>query len=230
MNGALKYSSIKSDTLNFIKYRKYAVKSLIRDHGVSMQKARTLSLLLEVLEGYRISFSKGSYRFQTKRISTRSIASELGVTERYVRMLLRILENAEIIIIRRRRINRFMSLWNAFEFSGFIKWLTTFTQTKRIPVPPKEESNHRLLFRGIHFPTTNLSRINTAHKYWRSIAYEVLPPGKDMPCLSSLSQRFRLNLRKHHILHDDPNIIPRWKAYVKRALDFKNQWDGENAA
>jgi|GEM_PF-2588281 len=229
MNGALKYSSVKSDTLNFKKYRKYAVRLLIEHHGVSEQKARTLSLLLEILEGHRISFSKGDYRFQTKRISTKSIASDLGVTERYVRMLLRILENAEIITIRRRRISRFMSLWNAFEFSGFIKWLTFFAQTKRTPVPPKEESNPRLLFSGLLFPSTNLSQIDRSHNYWRCIAYEVLPSGKDMPCLSSLSQRFRLNLRKHHIGHDDPSIIPRWKAFVKRALDFQSRKGTTNA-
>lgn len=223
MNGALKYSSIKSDTLNFKKYRKHAVRSLIDHHDVSVQKARTLNLLLEILEGHRISFSKGDYRFQTKRISTESVAQELGVTPRYTRMLLRILENAQIITIRRRRISRFMSLWNAFEFSGFIKWLTFYAQTKRTPVPPKEESNPRLLFNGLHFPIANLSQIDRSHNYWRCIAFEVLPAGKDMPCLSTLSQRFRLNLRKHHIGHDDPSIIPRWRAFVKRALDFQNQ-------
>ncbi|MCO4839354.1 MAG: hypothetical protein KC447_04470 [Rhodobacteraceae bacterium] len=230
MNGALKYSSVKSDTLNFTKYRKHAVRLLIECHGVSAQKARTLSLLLEILEGHRISFSKGDYRFQTKRISTKILAGELGVTPRYTRTLLRILEHAQIITIRRRRISRFMSLWNAFEFSGFIIWLTGFAQTRRTPVPPKEESNPRLLFNGLKFPTANLSQIDRSHKYWRCIAYEVLPAGKDMPCLSSLSQRFRLNLRKHHIGHDDPSIIPRWKAFVKRALDFQNQNGISNAA
>lgn len=221
MNDILKFSSIRSDTLNFQKYRKYAVDRLMRKHGVSPQKARTISLLLEILEGHRISFSKGAYRFQTKRVSTASIADDLGVTSRYVRMLLRILENAAIIIVRRRRLNRFMSLWNAFEFSGFIEWLSSYAQTRRTPVPPKEENNPRLLFTGNHFPTSDLSQSTRAHKYWRSIALEALPIGEQLPCLAQLSLRFRLNLRKHNIGHDDPSIIPRWKAFVKQAISFQ---------
>ena len=157
-----------------------------------------LSLLLEILEGHRISFSKGDDRFQTKRVPTKTIGSDLGATERYVR----ILENAEIIAIRRKRINRFMSLWNAFAFSGFIKWLMFYAQTKRTSILPKEEGSPGLTLKELHFPTANLCKIDRTHKFWRCIAYEVLPAGKDMPCLSSLSQRFRLNLRKHHIGHE----------------------------
>lgn len=43
MNGALKYSSIKTETLIFKAYRKFAVRLLIERHGISLQKARTLS-------------------------------------------------------------------------------------------------------------------------------------------------------------------------------------------
>lgn len=222
MRDVLKYSSIKTDTVTFRKYRQFAVEKLIREHEVSRQKARTLSLLLEILESYRVSFSKGAYRFQTKRVSTQTIADELGVTGRYVRMLLRILENAEIISVRRRRVGRFMSLWNAFEFSGFIAWLSSFAQSHRTPVPPKEENNHRLLFKEIHFPIQNLATFDRKHNYWRGIAFEVLPSGKQMPCLAQLSSRFRLNLRKLHVGHDDPSIIPRWKAFVKKALVFQD--------
>lgn len=143
MIGILKYSSVKTDTISFRKYRKVAVENLIESH--------------------RVSFSKGDYRFQTKRVSNEVLADELGVTKRYIRMLLRILEITGILTIRRRRVGRFMNLWNAFEFTGFMEWLTRYAQSRCTPVPPKEESNLRLPFRTLAFPTSYFSSFNPRH-------------------------------------------------------------------
>jgi hypothetical protein len=223
MIGILKYSGIKSDTINFRKYRQVAVQKLKQELGVSNQKARTLSALLEILETYRVSFSKGDYRFQTKRVSSEVLADELGVTKRYVRILLRILETTGIITIRRRRVGRFMSLWNAFELTGFMAWLASYAQRRCTPVPPKEESNLRLLFGQITFPVADLSAGNNRHSFWRGVAREAVPIGSQLPCLAKLSIKFRLNLRKHNIGHDDPSIIARWKRFVTNAVSFQEQ-------
>jgi DNA-binding MarR family transcriptional regulator len=139
MIGILKYSGVKTDTLRFRAYRKVAVATLIDEHGVSKQKARTLSALLEILESHRVSYSKGAYRFQTKRVSSEVLADELGVTKRYLRMLLRILEATGIITIRRRRVGRFMNLWNAFEFTRFIEWLTVIHSLAAPQFPLKKK-------------------------------------------------------------------------------------------
>lgn len=223
MFGILKYSSVRTDTVSFRKYRKFAVERLKEDHGVSKQKARTLNALLEILESHRVSFSKGDYRFQTKRVSNEVLADELGVSKRYVRMLLRILEVAGIIAVRRRRVGRFMNLWNAFEFTGFMTWLARYAQSRRTPVPPKEESNLRLPFTKIAFPIANISSFDDRHAFWRHIAREALPPSMQLPCLAKLSGKFRLNLRLHNVCHDDPSIIARWKSFVKRSVAYQNK-------
>ncbi len=223
MIGILKYSGVRTDTLSFRTYRKAAVATLISKHSISKQKARTLSALLEILESHRISFSKGDYRFQTKRVSSEVLADELGVTKRYIRMLLRILEVAGIIAVRRRRVGRYMNLWNAFEFTGFKEWLTRYAQSRCTPVPPKEESNLRLPFKALAFPKSDLSSFNPRHEFWRVIAKEALPAGAQLPCLAKLSAKLRLNLRKHSVDHDDPSVIGRWKSFVKRSVEFSNQ-------
>ncbi len=221
MIGTLKYSSVKSDTITFRKYREVVTEELKTEYNVSNQKARTISALLEILESFRVSFSKGDYRFQTKRVSKEVLANKLGVSKRYVQKLLRLLEDLGIIAIRSKRVGRFMSLWNAFELTGFMAWLEGFAQTRRTPVLPKEESNSRLLFKGFSFPVSNLSTFDNRHEIWRLMARQAISSDACLPCLQKLSEKFRINLRRHNIGHDDPSIIARWKSFVRNAVSFK---------
>ncbi|MFT6168933.1 MAG: DNA-binding MarR family transcriptional regulator [Celeribacter sp.] len=228
MIGILKYSGVKTDTLRFRAYRKVAVATLIDEHGVSKQKARTLSALLEILESHRVSYSKGAYRFQTKRVSSEVLADELGVTKRYLRMLLRILEATGIITIRRRRVGRFLNLWNAFKFTGFMTWLARYAQSRCTPVPPKEESTLRLPFRKLAFPTSDLSSFDARHAFWRVITKPAEMFGM-IWCLNTESKvtlmATQTHLVREGVLRSFPST-PAHAGYVDRYLG--GMADGES--
>ncbi len=207
-------------TSNFNKYRRMMRQVFVTEFGITVAKSKSLCELLDVLESLRVSFCKGKYCFETKRISSKEIADEMGVTERYVRILMRILEKASIIGVLRKRYDRTHNFKNRYVLCGFRTWLSTFAQAPIDPVPSSHDNDQRSL---LIISNNKLTFPASRHigKFWKVIAYEVQNVGELMPCLASLSDKFRVNIDRHQIPRNHGSIIIRWKNFVRGAIDFK---------
>ncbi len=197
------------------------------EFGVTRTKAQTLCELLDVLESVRVSFTKGKYCFETRRISSAEIAAEMGITERYVRQLVSFLEKIELLGVYRKRFSRTKNYRNRYELRGFKSWLSTYAQPSDEIVPSSHDIDQRSIFRtkkrSVCFPKHRLNDWDKVSRYWRVIAFEVFRNGESTE-LGQASDDFRCNLIKHNISRDDPSVVKRWKAFIRRRLDKQAEW------
>lgn len=118
----------------------------------------------------------------------------------------------------------FINAWNSYIFADFKMWfIQSFQQPDCKTGHLKRDSDYKSLYgfkpkSRICFPKENLTTWAHSTRFWRLLALEVT---NNPPCLSTLSERFRFNLRKHQVPLDDPSIIRRWKSFVKRAVEFQ---------
>lgn len=219
------YGSIKPDSNRFATYIDF-LRSKWINAGVRPQRINGALTLLRELERLRICFSKSiEAAFMSKRISNSNLAKKMGYkTSRQVQKLRQWLEEQGILVVRRTKANGFFNKWNSYIFEGFRAW---FIQSFQQPVcktgHPKEDSDYKSLYghppkSRICFPKEKLTTWGTSTRFWRLLAFEVT---NNPPCLSALSERFRLNLRKHQSPLDDPSIVGRWKSFVNRAVAFQ---------
>jgi len=224
------YSAIKPDSRHFASYLDFLRSGWI-DEGMRPQRINTLLTLLRELERLRHCYSKNvEAAFSSKKIANLALAKKMGYSDvRYLQKLRKWLEEQGILSVKRKKVNGFINMWNSYTFVGFRDWFVqSFPQALCQTGHPKEDNDLRSLFGakpevGIRFPEQKLTRWDTATRFWRSLAFEVT---NSPPCLSTLSEKFKVNLRKHQIPDNDPNIIARWKSYVKRAVEFQKQAQG----
>lgn len=221
------YGAIMPDSTRFATYLDH-LRSKWVDEGVRPQRINSALILLRELERLRLCYSKcAEAAFISQKIANSSLAQVMGYkTNRQVQKIRQWLEEQGVLSAKRQKVNALINKWNSYVFSGFREWfIQTYQQACSKTGHPKEESDLRSLSgakpkTGICFPRTNLNSWDSAMRFWRVIAQEV---SESPPCLSKLSEKFRLNLRKHQIPLDHPSVIGRWKGYVKRAVEFQKR-------
>ncbi len=228
MTSLSQYGHIKPTSNRFEEYLD-DLKAHWRLQKVRPQRVHAAIALLRELERSRICFSAlNDKSFATKNISNKALAERLGYqTTRQVQKLRQWLEEQGILSVIRPKLNRFFNGWNRYEFARFKEWfIARFQQPARKTGHPIKENDQRSLFtkptnNRISFPTNDLSSYGSRSRFWIVIANEVPKAGEQLPCLASLSQKFRINLIQHRIPFDDKSIIPRWKAFVRKAIEFQ---------
>lgn len=224
------YSAIKPHSRHFASYLDSLRLKWI-NQGVRPQRINGALTLLRELERLRLCYSKNvEAAFATRKIANSSLAEKMGYkTCRQVQKLRQWLEEQEVLVVRRRKANRFFNKWNSYIFADFRDWfILTYQQPYRETGHPEKDNDQRSLYAskpkvGISFPKKKLTNWGRATRFWRLLAYEV---SASPPCLSALSEKFRLNLQRHQIPLDDPSVIRRWKSFVKRAVEFQTKAEG----
>lgn len=224
------YGAIKPDSRRFAEYLDHLKSYWIAD-GVRPQRINAALALLREIERLRLCFSQPvDAAFKSRKIANAALARSMGYqTNRQVQKLRQWLEEQGVIAVSRQKANGFFNKWNSYFLTGFRDWfILRYQQASGKTGHPKEESDHRSPYgrtpkSRICFPKEDLTTWNSSARFWRILALEV---SDNPPCLSALSGKFRLNLRKHQVLLDDPSIIGRWKNFVKRAVAFQSKSGG----
>jgi hypothetical protein len=224
------YGAIKPDSRRFAEYLD-VLRARWVARGVRPQRINGALALLREIERLRLCFSKPvEAAFASRKIANAALATSMGYkTDRQVQKLRQWLEEQGVLVVQRRKLNGFLNKWNSYLLADFRQWfICRYQRAQRKTGHPKEENDQRSSYGqkpkyGICFPSERLTTWETSARFWRLLAFEVTD---SPPCLSALSDKFRLNLRRRQVPLDDPSIIARWKSFVRRAVAFQANREG----
>lgn len=220
------YGHIKPTSNRFEEYLD-DLRARWKSEEIRPQRIHAAVAFLRELERLRMCFSAMNHKaFTTKNISNKVLAERMGYqTVRQIQKLRQWLEGQGILNVMRPKLTKFLNGWNRYEFADFKAWFSTrFQQTScKTGHPVKDNDQRSLLTKKsrICFPAQDLTSWDRSSQFWKVIAEEALRGGERLPCLKSASADFRTNLHKHEIPFDHASIIARWKAFIRKRMDFK---------